>query len=76
MATKMSEPTRIENSDELQTMLASSFEFLSLPRGERIESMVPRPKCDEVWVPFNSNQWGWEVLSNVRRPNATTEARI
>ena len=45
----MSEPIRIENSDELQTMLASSFEFLSLPRGERIDSMVPRPKYDEVW---------------------------
>ena len=45
----MSEPTRIEHSDELQTMLASSFEFLSLPRGQRIESKVPRPKHDEIW---------------------------
>ena len=39
----------IETNDDLQGMLARSFNFLQLPRGQQISKRVPRPKHDAEW---------------------------
>ena len=39
----------IETNDDLQVMLARSFNFLQLPRDEQIRGRMPRPKHNAEW---------------------------